>query len=66
MGKCLLLENKILLSLIVKPERSEDKSLAAVDGTKWMKGVTIKDVETKSLAFPRYSGPMPRFNPKPD
>ena len=50
--KWLLVEEKILLALVVKLERSEDKSFAAFDGAKWMKGVKIIGCgNEKSLAF---------------
>ena len=41
-----------MLALVVKLERSEDKSFAAFDGAKWMKGVKIIGCgNEKSLAF---------------
>ena len=50
--KWLLVEEKILLALVVKLERSDDKSFAAFDEAKWMKGVKIIGCgNEKSLAF---------------
>ena len=50
--KWLLVEEKILLALVVKLERSEDKSFAAFDDAKWMKGVKIIGCGNEnSLAF---------------